>query len=274
MASAFDGFSLFKLFEHNTIWQTTKRSFLLQLNPMLLDLIRRSDQHQFLSRYMTMLDESYIALLDRYPPDSLALLLSTIIHENIFPSQATEEFFQLLASYVEHDTLCIIREYFSSLLPVFFHEDTVQEDKEHRAALREFFFDPVRSRHHNFQPSAGKLYAKSLLSCFNFLGTQLFRYSHCPHCFPDGRQLIPFNTKEDLNDAFHGQEPGDTIRNKSEGHQTTKEDWDKYFSNNPENVDIVDTEKDIQAWSANWDQVIFWGEGAQLNCPVYQTSKK
>jgi len=273
MASAFDGFSLSKVFQHNTINRIMKLYFILKLNPILLDLIRRSDQHQFLSRYMTMLDESYIALLDRYPPDSLALLLSIIIHENIFSSQATKDAFQLLPNYAEHDTLCIIREQFSLLYYILGPADTVQVSKEHRAALREFVLDPARSRHHNFQRSNGKMYAKSLLACFSFLDTQLFRYNYCPHCFPDRHQLIPFNTEEseeDLNDAFHEQEIG----NKSEGHQTANEDWDKYFSNNPENVDIVDTEKDIQAWSANWDQVISRGEDAQLNCPVYKPSKK
>ena len=235
-------------------------NFLLELNPILLDLIHRSDQHQFLSQYMTMLDEFYIALLDSYPPESLALLLSMIIHENIFPSQAAKQIFQLLPSYVEHDTLYIIREY-------------SQVHSEHRAALCEFLLDPVRSRHHNFQRSAGKMYAKSLLACFNFLETQLFRYDNCPHCFPHGRQLIPFNTEEseeDLNDAFHEQEIG----NKSEGHQTTNGDWDKYFSNNPENVDIADTEKDIQAWFANWHQVISRGKVGQLFCRAYKLGKK
>jgi len=270
MASAFDGFSLFELFQHNTMYHTVKPSFLLKLNPILLDLIRRSDQHQFLSRYMTRLDESYIALLDRYPPESLALQLSVMKHKNTFPSQATEETFQLPPSLVVHDVLCIIEEHSYLLFPIFGVVDTVQMSKEHRAALREFVLDPVRSRHHNFQRSAGKMYAKSLLACFNFLETRLFRYDNCPHCFPHGRQLIPFNTKEDLNDAFHEQEIG----NKSEGHQTTNGDWDKYFSNNPENVDIVDTEKDIQAWSANWHQVISRGERGPPNCRVHEFSKK
>jgi len=210
---------------------------------------------------MTMLDEFHIALLDSYPPESLALLLSMIIHEHIFPSQAAKQNFELLPSHVEHDTPYIIREY-------------SQAFKEHRAALREFLLDPVRSRHHNFQLSAGKMYAKSLLACFNFLETQLFRYDNCPHCFPHGRQLIPFNTEEDLNDAFHEQETGDTIGNKSEGHQATNGDWDKYFSNNPENVDIVDTEKDIQAWFANWHQVISRGERGRRNWRAHEFSKK
>jgi len=225
---------------------------------------------------MTMLDESYIALLDRYPPESLALLLPMIIHENIFPSQAAQDTFQLLPSYVGHDALCIIREYFSFLFPIL-HENTVQVYKEHRAALREFLLDPVRSRHHNFQSSAGKMYAKCLLACFNFLDTQLFRYDNCPHCYPHGRQLIPFYAKEIeqyIDAAFHNRKTGDKLGNKSEGHQTTNGDWEKYFSNNPENVDIVDTEKDIQAWFANWHQVISRGEVGQLFCRAYKRGKK
>jgi len=245
---------------------------------MLLELIHRSDQHQFLLQYMTMLDESYIALLDRYPPDSLALLLSIIIHENIFPSQATEQYFQLLTSYVEHDTLCIIREHFSLLYPTLGLADAVQVSKEHRAALREFVLDSARSRHHNFQRSNGKMYAKSLLACFGFLDTQLFRYDYCPDCYVDGLRLIPFNmeeTKKNLRALFHNDETGDTIGSKLEleAHQTKNEDWKQYFTYNPENVDIVDTEKDIQAWSTNWHQVVYKENSESWNCPTLRKSK-
>ena len=242
-----------------------KLYFLLKLNPILLDLIRRSDQHQFLSRYMTMLDESYITLLDKYPPESLSLQLSVMKHENTFPFQATEEDFQLSPTFVVHDTLRIIPRHF----PVS-RTTPVQAFKEHRAALRKFFLDPVRSKHHNFQRSTGKMYAKSLLACFNYLNTQHFRYDYCPHCSVGWRQLIPFNTEEterNLNAVFHNR------GNTSAGHQTTNKDWDEYFTNNAE--DAVSTEKDIQAWSANWHQLVVSKENAKSqNCPSYHSCKE
>jgi len=257
MASAFEGFSLFNLFQNNTVNVAIKLTLLLRLNPILLHLIRQSDQHQFLSRYMTMLDESYIALLDRYPPESLALQLSVMIHTNTFPSQATEEDFQLPPSFVKHDTLWIIQKPLYQIPFRVGFTGAARAFKGHRAALHEFLLDRARSRHYNFQSLAGRMYAKSLLACFNFLDTQLFRYDYCPHCFMDGFQLIPFNmeeTEEDPNAVFHNQDTWDTIGNTSDGHQTKNEEWDKYFTYNPEDTDIVDTEKDIQVWSANWHQ--------------------
>jgi len=232
---------------------------LILLNPTLLELIRRSDQHQFLSRYMTMLDESYIALLEKYPPEQLALPLCIIMHENRFPAHATTYFFQLRMSFEEHDTLCIITK--PDCLPY----DAVKELEEHRAALREFFLDPVRSRHHNFRRSAGRMYARSLLACFSFLDTQLFRYDHCPHCFLDGLQLIPYNTlqtEKELNVIFHNQETQDTMGSKSEGQY------------NPRDSDIADTEKDIKAWSENWHQVVSKENAHPQNCPSCGICKK
>ena len=258
MASAFDGFSLLKLFQHDTLDPFIKYIFLLHLNPILLELIRQSSQHQFLSQYLTILDEFLIAALDTYPLESLALQLSTLMHENTFPSPATGLDFCLLPLHAEDNILCIVPQHVYQIIETGIL-DAEDLHEAHRATLREFFLNPVRSKHHSFQSSAGKIYVESLLACFNYLDTQLFRYDYCPHCFLDGFQLISFNTEEteeDLNTVFHNQGTGDTIRNKSEGHHTVNEDWNENVSYNPEDTDIVNTEQDIQAWYANWHQVV------------------
>jgi len=171
MAEAFDGFFLSKFCQDFLRPVRLKHNFLKQINPALLQQIRQSDQHQFLSRYLTMLDESYLVIMDQYPSQALSSQISIMMHADVFPPEALDLSFQLQPFLERQDIL--------GLCGADGNSESRGPTETQRIVLREFLLDPARSKHHNFQSSAPKLYATTLLICFQYLKNILFSQG-CP----------------------------------------------------------------------------------------------
>jgi len=148
------------------------RRFLTVVNPALVELFVRSELG-YSSQYQTLLDETYIALLDEYPENVLSLHISLMMHRNEFPFDALTVAFQLFDFQADEDLLAMLEfPFYDDLTPMDDHmwdNDNPLNLKSHLTALREFLKDPKRSKHHNFQQTAPEVYSKALLLCFKYL---------------------------------------------------------------------------------------------------------
>lgn len=223
MAGALSGFSPLKLLGHGGLSANHIHVFLNWVNPVVLELIGRSNQHEFLSRYRTMLDEFYVALMDQYPPQTLALQISILMLGNFFPRQTLELPFQLLPFSKSDDCLAILG-----------------ATKEHKNYLRSYLLDPARSKHHNLRDYGMKIYAKALLGCFSYLEKVLF--------FDDSS----------IDEAWLN-ESGMRRKNSTQGysqaaHVSEHENQTDSEADHPENDTAVPA-KDIQTWFQDWHRI-------------------
>ena len=244
MAEAFDGFSLFKLCQQDEILIRSKHNFLKWVNPVLLRFLQQSDQHQFLSRYLTMMDESFLALMDQYQPHTLALQISIMMHDDIFPDSALDLGFQILAFLEKDDKLGILR--FSD------HSEDLGPTKAQRSMLREFLIDPTRSRHHHFLSPGPGLYAMALLGCFDYLNKVVIR----DDCSIDETWLNQYS-------SFVVSSEEITLDNQG-GHATPENYCAETTPGSSEEYTTIDTAQDIQTWKQGWpddieiDKFLLW----------------
>ena len=245
MAEALDRFSLLKLCQRDKLDLYAKQYFLKLVNPVILRLLRQSDQHQFLSRYLTMMDQSLIALMDEYPPYTLALQISIMMHADVFPHATLDLGFQLPAFREEDDRLGILR----------FGDNSTDlgSTKAHRSILREFLIDPTRSHHHHFQSTEPMLYAMALLGCFDYLSKVVVRED----CSIDETWL-----NQCVSSVVSSEEM--TVENQG-GHATPENDSNELIPGSSERYTTFDTKKDIEAWQRGWrddfeaDEFFSWG---------------
>jgi len=284
MAQALAGFSLFDFCRQTAIPLDTRNTFLKRVNPVLIELIRRSDQHHLLSWYLNMLDESYLALMDQYPPQTLALQISVMMHYDILPRLALYLPFQLPGFQEEDNILAILsfRDYSKNLGPT----------RAHRNFLRKFLLDPARSKHHNFQDTAPTIYATALLGCFRYL--KKVTVSHelsinetwldkCQDDTDDTRSTKTGSTGEYNQASAQGHQgrlstTEGQVDSKTDHPQTVhtnlKRDKGQYTARRAEELhNKVDTERDFQTWYQDWtrnfgpevpDWKVFWRYSNEL----------
>ena len=234
MVETFKGFSILKLCQQDKLKIDTRPDFLKQVNPVILRLLRKSDQHQFLSRYLTMIDESFLALMDEYPPHALALQISIMMYDDVFPDIALLLGFQLPAFWEEDDKLEILA----------FSDDLtdVGLTKAHRSILREFLVDPTRSRHHHFLSPGPRLYAMALLGCFDYLSKVVI----LEDCSVDepwlNQHATPVVSSEEM-----------TVENQG-GYAILQNKCDEIIPGSEEYT-TIDTEKDMRGWQRGWRDI-------------------
>jgi len=246
MAEAFDGFSLLKLCQQDKLDISTKHNFLKWVNPVLLRLLRQSDQHQFLSRYLTMMDECFLALMDQYPPHALALQISVMMHDDVFPDFALDLSFQLPAFREEDEKL--------GILCLTDNSEDLGPTKAHRSILCEFLVDPTRSRHHHFLSTEPKLYAMALLGCLDYLSKVVIRQD----CSIDETWL-----DQHASSVVSSEEI--TLDNQG-AHATPENYCAEITPGSSEEYTIIDTAQDIQTWKQGWPDDFETDESLKFAC--------
>ena len=255
MATAFDGFSVLKFCQHVSLPLEYRRRFLGEIHPALVDAIRLSDQHQFLSHYLTMVDQSYVTLLDTYPPGSLAIYISMFMHGNVFPYAALGTDYQF-SPFDKEDNILMLNSRPQSVLKTEALKNLAI--KKHIAAVHKFLLDPTRSKHHNFQSLAAKTYVKGLQTWFAYLGALTYCYNLCEDFgsieltpFIMGKETADLQGFFDSNGQFSSPEylEWDALPMDD---QFTKENWDQYFLSKPEQDEVFETRKDMKTWYQDW----------------------
>lgn len=230
MADAFDGFSLLKLCQPSEVSVYYKHDFLKSVNPLILELLRLSNQHQFLARYLAMMDKSFLALMDEYSSNTLALQISIMMHGDVFLCSALDLGFQLAEFGKQDDKLGILG--FSD------HLADLGPTKANRSILCEFLVDPSRSLRPNFQSTGPRLYVMALLGCFGYLNKIIINED----CSIDKTWLYQHSSLLVLS-----EETSSEGRNATPGNNC-----DKINPSSSKEYATLDTENDIKAWQQGW----------------------